>query len=193
MPKPVLILISGAPATGKTVLARRLAEILPIPVIEKDVIKETLFDSLGVADRAWSKKLGAATFALLYLSVETHIKAGQSVIAEAAFHREYSAPWLSRVRERFNIEILELHCHADAETALHRYLNRTGTADRHAGHDAGMSIEAQSLEWRRQYPGYGPLTDGSELFRIDTTDFANVDNEAVIARVRVALNLRADC
>lgn len=193
MAKPVLILISGAPATGKTVLARRLAEALPVPVIERDAIKETLFDNLGVGDRAWSKKLGAASFALFYLTVETILSAGQSVIAETAFHRPYSARWLSRVRERFDLEVLELHCHADSATALRRYLNRTGTADRHAGHDAGMSIEAQSLEWRRQYPGYGPLTDGSELFRIDTTDFANVVNEAVIARVRATLNLRADC
>lgn len=193
MAKPVLILISGAPATGKTVLARRLAEALPVPVIERDAIKETLFDTLGIGDREWSKKLGAASFALFYLTVETILTAGRSVIAEAAFHRPYSANWLSRVRERFDLEVLELHCHADSATALRRYLNRTGTAGRHAGHDAGMSIEAQSLEWRQQYPVYRPLTDGAELVMIDTTDFAAVDNEAVVARVRTALNLSAKC
>ncbi|MCY3956902.1 MAG: ATP-binding protein [Chloroflexi bacterium] len=193
MARPVLILISGAPATGKTVLARRLAEALPVPVIERDAIKETLFDNLGVGDRAWSKKLGAASFALFYLTVETILTAGRSVIAEAAFHRPYSTRWLSRVRERFDVEILELHCHADSATALRRYLNRTGTADRHAGHDAGMSIEAQAREWRRQYPVYGPLTDGAELFMIDTTDFAAMEHQAIVARVRAALNLSAGC
>ena len=172
-------------------LARRLAETLPVPVIERDAIKETLFDTLGIGDREWSKKLGAASFALFYLTVETLLTAGRSVIAEAAFHRPYSTRWLSRVRERFDIEVLELHCHTDSATALRRYLNRTGTADRHAGHDAGMSIDAQASEWRRQYPVYRPLTDGAELVTIDTTDFAAVDNEAVIARVRTALILCA--
>lgn len=192
MARPVLVLISGAPATGKTVLVRRLSEALPVPVIERDALKETLFDTLGMGDRAWSKKLGAASFALFYLAVETILTAGRSVIAEAAFHRPYSTRWLSRVRKRFDVEILELHCYADSATALRRYLNRTGTTDRHAGHDAGMSIEAQAREWRRQYPFYGPLTDGAELFKIDTTDFAAADNEAVIARVRTTLNLCDD-
>lgn len=193
MVKPVLILISGAPATGKTVLAGRLAAALPVPVIQRDAIKETLFDTLGVGDREWSKKLGAASFALFYLTVETILTAGRPVIAEAAFHRPYSTRWLSRVRERFDVEILELHCHSDSATALRRYLSRTGTADRHAGHDAGMSIEAQAREWRQQYPVYGPLTDGAELFRIDTTDFAAVEHQAIVARVRAALNLSAGC
>ncbi len=193
MAKPVLVLISGAPATGKTVLARRLGEALPVPVIERDAIKETLFDSLGVGDREWSKKLGAASFAVFYLSAETHLTAGQSVIAEAAFHRPYSIRWLDRVRERFEVKVLELHCHADPETAFHRYMRRSRTTERHAGHDAGMSTDAQAREWRQQYLVYGPLTCGTELFRIDTTDFATVDNEAVIARVRAALNLCADC
>lgn len=193
MARPVLVLISGAPATGKTVLARRLAEALPVPVIERDAIKETLFDNLGIGDREWSKKLGSASFALFYLTVETILTAGRSVIAEAAFHRPYSVRWLSRVQERFDVEILELHCHADSATTLRRYLNRTGTAGRHAGHDAGMSTEAQAHEWRKQYPAYGPLTEGAELFRIDTTDFDKVDNEAVVTRVRSALHLSAKC
>ncbi len=189
MARLVLVLISGAPASGKTVLARRLAEALPVPVIQRDAIKETLFDNLGIGDREWSKKLGAASFALFYLTVETILSAGRSLIAEAAFHRPYSTRWLSGARERFNIEVFELHCHADSQTLFHRYMRRSGTSERHAGHDTGMSIEAQAREWRQQYPVYGPLTDGAELFRIDTTDFANVDNEAVVAHVRAALRV----
>lgn len=192
MAKPVLILISGAPATGKTLLARRLAEALPVPVIERDAIKETLFDTLGVGDREWSKKLGGASFALFYLTVETILTAGRSVIAEAAFHRPYSTRWLARVRERFDIQVFELHCHADSHTLFHRYMRRSRTSERHAGHHTGMSAEAQAREWRRQYPVYDPLTDGAERFRIDTTDFAAVDYAAIVARVRAALNLCAE-
>lgn len=40
---PVLIMISGLPGTGKSYLARKLAERLPFVVIETDFVRKTLF------------------------------------------------------------------------------------------------------------------------------------------------------
>lgn len=59
----VLIIVLGPPCAGKTTLARRIAQEFQLPLIAKDDIKESLFDSLGWRDREWSKKLGRATFA----------------------------------------------------------------------------------------------------------------------------------
>jgi predicted kinase len=41
--KPVLIMLSGLPGTGKSYLARRLVEILPFVIIESDWVRKTLF------------------------------------------------------------------------------------------------------------------------------------------------------
>ncbi len=45
---PVLLPVSGPPASSKTPLARRLAADFGLPVIHKDAIEESLFDTLGV-------------------------------------------------------------------------------------------------------------------------------------------------
>ena len=60
-----LVLVTGPPASGKTTLARPLAHHLDLPLLGKDTIKEALFDTLGTGDRAWSRRLGAASYGVL--------------------------------------------------------------------------------------------------------------------------------
>ena len=55
------IVVSGLPGSGKTALARALAGELRIPLLSKDVIKEALYDGLGIGDVEWSKRLGRAS------------------------------------------------------------------------------------------------------------------------------------
>ena len=64
MDHPILILVTGLPAAGKTMIARRLSEILNLPLIAKDDIKERLFNGLGMSTREWSQKLGGLAFDL---------------------------------------------------------------------------------------------------------------------------------
>ena len=59
MSKAWLIIIWGLPCTGKTTLGPWLAKELGLPFVHKDGIKESLFESLGWKDRAWSKQLSS--------------------------------------------------------------------------------------------------------------------------------------
>ena len=79
---PLLVIVTGPPCTGKTTLARRLAADLGLPLMSKDTIKETLFEVLGVPDRAGSKRLGGASMELLYTFIEAQLAAGQGCGAE---------------------------------------------------------------------------------------------------------------
>ncbi len=54
---PTLVLVTGAPGSGKTTLAMPLARHLGLPLITKDTIKEALFDTLGTGDHTWSQRL----------------------------------------------------------------------------------------------------------------------------------------
>jgi predicted kinase len=57
---------------GKTTLARRLARDLRLPLLEKDVIKEALAETLDTPDRNASRQIGAASMrVMLALACET--------------------------------------------------------------------------------------------------------------------------
>ena len=42
-----IIIIAGMPASGKSTAAARVSQALGYPVLEKDAIKEELFDTIG--------------------------------------------------------------------------------------------------------------------------------------------------
>ena len=52
--KPMHLVVSGAPATGKSTVSNVLSRGLGVPVLSLDVIKEAMADSLGLGDEAWS-------------------------------------------------------------------------------------------------------------------------------------------
>lgn len=103
MPPTPLLIVVGPPASGKTGLARRLAVDLRLPLLSRDDFKECLFDTLGsgwrvagmmtsdTPDREWSKRLGMASYALLWQALETNLSAGVATIVENNFLGERPA------------------------------------------------------------------------------------------------------
>ena len=62
--KPFVV-VSGLPGSGKTTLARRLAPMLDLPVIDKDEILERLFEARGIGDVAWRRTLSRESDTIL--------------------------------------------------------------------------------------------------------------------------------
>ena len=85
-----LVIVGGAPATGKTTLARALGVSLGLPVITKDDIKEALAAPFATGDREWSKQLGVAAYSALYAVAGRILAAGQGLILESNFWRPES-------------------------------------------------------------------------------------------------------
>ena len=60
------ILVTGIPASGKSTMARFLAEAFGLPVISKDRIKEWMYDTIGFRSREEKVKLGIASMQIMY-------------------------------------------------------------------------------------------------------------------------------
>jgi predicted kinase len=61
-----LIVVSGAPGTGKSTIARELGTALRWPVLSLDPVKEALADVLGLGDEDWSNRVGDAAAEVVF-------------------------------------------------------------------------------------------------------------------------------
>src|SRR5438045_2088765 len=98
---PLVVIITGPPASGKSMLGRELARRLALPLLSKDLFKEVLFDELGWSDREWSRRLGTASMALLFRSAGAVLEAGRSVAVESNFYAAWDTPALRRLADRY--------------------------------------------------------------------------------------------
>lgn len=177
---PSLIIISGHPASGKTTLARWLAPQIRLPLFERDALKETLYDTLGWSDRAWSQRLGAASVALLFQVVEAQLAAGGSCVAESNFFPDLDEPRFAGLLARHPARVLQIRCHAADAVALERFRRRALTGERHPGHvDHGNQDEFAA---RLGQPSR-PLAIAGETIAVDTTDPAAIGSAALLGRI----------
>ena len=161
------MLVTGPPASGKTTLARPLARHLGLPLLGKDIIKEALFDTLGVGDRAWSRRLGTASYAVL-LALARELPAA---VLDANFYPDHGPRLLQACRHP-----IEVFCRCPAAEVERRFTRRASA--RHPGH-VDHVLDAQlkaALDG-----GVGPLCLGGPVLEVDTS--GPVDVIAVARRV----------
>jgi predicted kinase len=184
---PLLVIVSGPPASGKTTIGEMLAAELNLPLLTKDGIKELLADSLDVAGVEWSKKLGAASFDLLFDLAHRLLTAGTSVIIEGNFDPEQSTDRFATIVRDDGAAVVQVIVRADADELVERYKRRDASGKRHAIHVDGDRVSDKSFEAQLQRDSLPPLKVEGQVIEIDTTDGETVDVTAIAAQIRLLL------
>ena len=179
--KPLLIIISGFSCTGKTTLAQKIAQEFNLPLVGRDNIKEVLFDSLGWEDKEWSKKLGAASYRLLYYFIDSQLCMGQSLIVESNFQPKFDNKFFREFQTKYQASILQIYCKAEPNILFQRYQERTNSGERHPGHLDHLNY-AEYQENLNQN-NYDFLAVGNNLIEVDTTDFNSINYQKISATI----------
>ncbi len=188
MPKPLLIIISGPPCSGKTMLGGWLAEALKIPLFHRDSFKELLFDSLGWSDLEWSQRLGGASYHLLYYAAEALLQAERSIIIESNFDPQFDLQRLRDLGARHPFLPLQIRCMAEGAVLFERFKQRAISGKRHPGHRDELNIAIYEPIVREGAGARNDFLDlGGERIDVETTDLAALDYQHVLALVRAAI------
>jgi predicted kinase len=173
--EPLLIVVTGPPASGKTTIAEAIAADLALPLVAKDEIKEALADALG------EEPPSGAVFAILYRFVDLQLRVGGSVVAEANFDPDLATPILADLRRRHAFRLIQIFATGDADLLADRYRERARSGERHPVH--ADDEQADEVEARIRAGEWRPLELEGELVEFDTTA-GDVDVDALVARVR---------
>ena len=147
-------------------------------------MKEVLYDTLGVGDRAWSQRLGAATFPLLFYFAEQQLSVGRSVAIEANFDRRYASDRFAALADRVTFRPVQIYCFAQPEILYERFLARAPT--RHPGHvdhEAAADVRRAIADGR-----HGLLPLGDAVVEIDTSSLPDLDLAPALELVRARVD-----
>ncbi len=181
IPRPTLVLVAGAPASGKTTLARKLSAALPAPLLDKDSIKSGLCVTSGqIAVRG--DPVGAAAFEVLWECTEALLRAGCTTVVEAAFHRDHMRPALKRLGPLAEVRLI--CCEAPVRIATRRYRARAAESGREAHADDAVlaEMEGGAFPWS----SYDVTGIGPRCLVVKTAEGYSPGLSAVIEFVRQA-------
>lgn len=188
MLKTFVIIITGLPGTGKTTLGKHLARRYRLPFVHKDGIKEVLFDAFEKCTPDLSRKLGLSSILLLHYFTETLLNVGQSVIVEANFNPALATPeWLA-LKEKCDFNPFQILCFTEGEVLVERFIQRIGTNERHPGHPDRVddpNLKLTLIQGRQEN-----LKLGGQVYELDTTDFEQIDYQALYAALELEMQLR---
>ena len=135
-----LVVVGGAPGTGKTTVARSVSERFAIALLSSDDIRKSVtatpFDARCVAEPdqgVYRPEAKAAVYDEVFREAEALLRSGRSAVVDATWPDDRGRQELRDLAARCGAEIVELECRLDTDVARQRAARRlaegTSTSD----------------------------------------------------------------
>jgi predicted kinase len=133
--RPAFIAVSGLPGTGKSYFCQRLAERLPLVILESDALRKVLFPQLG-----YSPEESARLFRALHLLIERLLKRGISLVLDATNLSERFRERLYNIADRLGVRLILVRVEAPPDVVYERLKVRQQAASPENSSDADWAV-----------------------------------------------------
>ena len=193
-----IIILAGMPATGKSTIAKQLTDYFGYPVLEKDSIKEGLFDTIGFECYAQKRQLDIAANEVLLRIMESMMKAGSSIIVDNNFDT-ISSQKLKELLENYSPNCVTVFLTGDPQILYERYVERDSAGRRHLGHamqthypphegeSTQFHMTREGFDQRFIHLGMDKISWGGKQLRIDATYPEKLDAKRLIKQIQTML------
>lgn len=163
MPRPLVIIVSGAPGSGKTTMAKRLADYLMVPHIERDRITRGM-EYTREGERVDRVKEGLPMF---FKHVASLLDDGISVVTDGTLYAGISE---QDYKEHVISRAFAVNVHTRAKNEKQRFIDRE------------MNREGQSSDWVQEHlkvldaiydQTVDPIDLGIPVIEVDATEEYN--------------------
>jgi len=161
------VIVSGLPASGKSTVGHDIANGLGLPLLDKDVVLESLFERIPPTDANGRNELSRLADELF--RAQALVAAGGVLVSwwrhpRSAAESGTPTQWLASLPGA----LLEVHCLCAPLVAAKRFVART----RHPRHVDGRRSCTQLLVQFNEHAVFGPLGLGS-VIEISTDETVN--------------------
>lgn len=193
-----LIIIAGMPASGKSTIAEKISKAFGYPILEKDAIKEELFDTIGFSNYAEKRRHDIAATAVLLRCTDALLQGGASFICVNNFRPEVQVQ-VQDILDRNQCNCITVFLGGDADEFYKRYVERDKKHARHLGHvlqDHYPPRKGDCLEYtmtRQEFAekfeqlGMADFRISGSRIDVDATYPEKIDVDKLIAEIRTRL------
>lgn len=186
MGKPIILLIAGPAATGKTTFSKYASAELKLPLFCKDEIKQIIWSEKQYKmDSLHFQTNGIKAYEITYYFAEQMMKAQAPFILESNF-RKQAENKLSELIDRYKYRAMTVLFDTDIKILHKRFLERDQKPERHPA----LRVEGffNDIDFFSNHTvedrGFGI----GNVLKVNTDDFSKVNYDMIIQKIKDYIN-----